>query len=692
MLLDENTRVVNLAEGLEIFEDREGAKDLADITTLKHGRWEINPSESVNAGYTESVFWVRAELINRSDRPLRFLVDVGYPVLDHVQTFAVRDGSLETWNLGDKRPYRERPLKSQGFVTPLTFSPGEALWFYARIQTTSSMQFPLRLFSPSAFLEKKQFSMMIQGLYFGSMIIMALYNLFLFVSVRESNYLYYVIYVVFQCVFLASVNGLTFKYLWPGAVYWNDQVIIVSLGVMIFSGCLSTVRFMKLSPADGLRYSMFMMFAVAALAIVILSFVLPFSAGVLLSMFLAVACFVFGLPVIVLRWSQGYSPGRFFSLAWLFLAGGAFVLAFNKIGLIPRSFATENSVQFGSVIQVMLLSFALADRLNTEKKEKIEAQNQALEEERNARIANEKAIMNERLAREAKEEALILQKKAADSLEREVEEHTGQLNEALTRVKGANNKIMSSLRYARMIQLAILPDIESARALIPGLVIWWVPRDLVGGDFYYIEPVRDGFIVAVADCTGRGVAGAFMTIIAGSELKRIVKDEDCHDPGDILVQLNKRIIKALRQDTKRSLADDSLDIGICVVNRKSRTLAYSGANIDMVYTVDGDVYTLKGDRKSVGSLSSSGHPGYAVQSLSIPGRMSVYIYTDGVTDQLGERSGQRFGSRRLKDLISEYSRLPVSVQCEIIKASSEVYRGGREQVDDMTMVAFEISI
>ena len=692
VFLDESTRTVNLAEGLELFEDPDGSKTFDEIRMLKKGRWEISQAESVNAGYTASAFWIRVELTNRSKKPLRFLVEVGYPVLDHVETFAVRENSVDTWDMGDKRPFRERPVDYPGFVTPLSFSPGETLSFYARIRTTSSMQFPLRLFSLASFLEMKQFSMMIQGLYYGSMIIMALYNLFLFVSVRESNYLTYVVYVVFQCLFLASMNGLTFQYLWPDSVSWNDQAIVVSLCVMIFSANFSIVRFMKLSPADGLRYSMFLMFAITAMAIVLLSFVLPFRLGILFTAFLILACFIFGLPVVILRWTQGYSPGRFFSLAWLFLGCGAIVLVFNKIGLIPRSFMTENSAQIGSALQVMLLSFALADRLNTEKKEKIDAQNLALEEERNARIANEKAIMNERLAREAREEALFLQKKAADSLEREVEEHTGQLNETLIRVKGANNQIMSSLRYARMIQMAILPDIESARTLIPGLVAWWAPRDLVGGDFYYIEPVRDGFLVAVADCTGRGVAGAFMTIIAGSELKRIVKGEDTHDPGDILVQLNKRIRKALRQDTKRSLADDGLDIGICVVNRKNRTLAFSGANIDMVYTMDGTVYTLKGDRKSVGFHTSSGHPGYAVQSLKIEGRMTVYIYTDGVTDQLGEGAGQRFGSRRLKELISEYSRLPVSVQCEIIKASSEVYRGGREQVDDMTMMAFEIKV
>ena len=689
VVLDDNTSDINLGRDREIFEDREGLKTLDDICSKGTGPWVVNTAENINFGYTDSVCWVRAGLVNRSSKPLRFLVEIGYPLLDYVHTFVVRENSRESWIMGDKKPYRERPVDHPCFITPVQLAPGEQLMFYARIKTTSSMQIPLHLYSPGHYLDSKQFFMMLQGLYYGSMVIMALYNFFLFLSVRESDYLYYVLYVAFQCLFLASVNGLAFKYFWPEAIRWNDQVIVATLGVMLFSGNFTAIRFMKLTKSNGKGYTALLMLGLASLAVTVMSGILPFRAGVLVSAFLAVVSFMAGIPLALTRWYRGFAPARFFSLAWISLACGVFVLVFNKLGLMPRNFITENSTQIGSVLQVMLLSFALADRLNTEKKEKIEAQNQALEEERNARIANEKAIRNERLAREAKEEALLIQKEAAENLEQVVMEHTGQLNETLARMNEANHQIMSSLRYAKMIQLAILPDLETARSVIPGLAIWWVPRDVVGGDFYFIEPIRDGFIVAVGDCTGRGVAGAFMTIIAGSELKRIVKGENCHDPGDILARLNKRVKQALKQDSKRSLSEDGLDIGVCVVNRDSLTLSYSGANIDLVYAIDGEIHTLKGDRKSVGYISL-GNIGYSVQSIGIERRMAVYIYTDGITDQLGERSGQRFGTRRLKDLISEYHRLPISVQCEIIKASSEVYRGGRDQVDDMTMVAFEV--
>jgi len=692
VVVDDNTVFISLGQHADVLEDREGELSFADVNSDNAKKlWVNSPSENINFGYTESVFWVRTEIVNRSSKDLKLLIEIGYPPLDFVHFFVLKAQKHEEWVMGDKLPYRDRPIDDPGFVCPIILSSGERVAFFAKVQTTSSMQIPLNIYSTEGFLQEKQIAMIFQGLYYGSMIIMVLYNFFLFLSVRESDYLYYVLYVFSQCLFFASFNGLSFKYFWPEATLWNDQAIVVSLSAMILSGNLFAIRFMKLTKGSGMSYTLFSMFAVAAFINMIIVTVIFYRVSVLLLMLLAVTNFIFGIPAVLLRWYRGFPPGRFFALAWLSLAGGVFVIVMNKIGFVPRNFMTENATQIGSVVQVMLLSFALADRLNMEKKEKIEAQYQAHEEERNARIANENALLNERLARETKEDAYLIQRKAAETLEQEVIARTGQLNETLAKVNDANQQIMSSLRYARMIQMAILPDPEKAKTWVPGLAIWWAPRDIVGGDFYFVDQIKDGFIVSVADCTGRGVAGAFMTIIAGSELKRIVKGEECHDPGEILTRLNRRVRRALRQDTRRAMSDDGLNIGICVVKRDSRTLCFSGAKIDMVYGINGEIHVLKGDRKSVG-YASGDNLGYSVKSMAIDKRMVVYIFTDGLTDQLGERSGQRFGTRRLKDLLMEHSRLPISVQCEIVKASSEVYRGERDQVDDITMLAFEVKV
>lgn len=690
--LDENTFFKSLVRYTDIWEDETGETTIDDVSAHDDGRHWVRPKgDTINLGYTRSVFWVRTVLVNRANKPMKFFVEIGYPFLDHVHVFVKKEKGQEQWIMGDKYPFTQRPIDEPGYAWPIEMTSGETVSVFARIKTTSSMQVPIALYSPGFFFEEKQRTMLFQGLYYGSMVIMVLYNFFLFLSVRESDYLYYALYVLSQCLFFVSFNGLSFKYFWPQATDWNDGVVVVSLAAMIFSGNLSAIRFMNLTKNSGRTYAVFLMLALAAVVLMLLSPWTPYRLGVATAMLLGVVSFLFGIPAVLVRWYKGFPPGRFFAFGWLSLACGAFVLVLNKTGFVPRNFLTEHAAQIGSVGQVMLLSFALADRLNMEKKEKIEAQITALEEERNARKANENALLNERLAREAKEESYLIQRKAAETLEQEVMERTGQLNETVAKVNEASQQMMSSLRYARMIQMAILPDVDKIRTWLPGLVVWWAPREIVGGDFYYADRIQGGYVVAVADCTGRGVAGAFMTIIAGSELKRIVKGEGCIDPGEILARLNRRVRKALRQDIRRTGIDDGLNIGVCVVNETSRTLWYSGAKMDLIYTLDHEVYILKGDRKSVG-YASVGDYGYSVQSMGIDRRISVYLCTDGITDQLGERSGQRFGTRRLKDLIAEHARLPISVQCEIIKASSEIHRGNRDQIDDMTLVAFDVAI
>jgi diguanylate cyclase len=186
--VNETARVLHLGKMTDYFEDREGSLDFNDILSgnMKEG-WRKNDTENINFGYTDSAYWIRTGLINTSSQKKKFFLEIGYPPLDHVQVFLEGKNVHVTWDLGDKRPFLDRPVDNQNFVVPVVMGPGEEMAFYARIRTTSSMQFPLTLFSTRAYIEIKQIEMMIQGLYYGSMIIMVLYNFFLFLSVRETE-------------------------------------------------------------------------------------------------------------------------------------------------------------------------------------------------------------------------------------------------------------------------------------------------------------------------------------------------------------------------------------------------------------------------------------------------------------------------------------------------------------------------
>ena len=215
------------------------------IDQLNRGRWLDNSKDSLSFGYTRSVYWFRMSLVNSDSQPQKRMLSIGYPVLDDIRVY--RNGQPETFlQLGDKIPFSQRPVPHRYFLLPVELQPGEQQHWLFRVDTSSSMQFPLILWQERALFIHEMGQLFGMGIYYGIMLIMVLYNLFVFLSVRESNYLYYVLYVASMTAFIGSLHGVNFQYLWPNAVHWNDQSIVVFLaGVVIFGG-LFTIKFLAL--------------------------------------------------------------------------------------------------------------------------------------------------------------------------------------------------------------------------------------------------------------------------------------------------------------------------------------------------------------------------------------------------------------------------------------------------------------
>ncbi len=252
----------------------------------------------------------------------------------------------------------------------------------------------------------------------------------------------------------------------------------------------------------------------------------------------------------------------------------------------------------------------------------------------------------------------------------------------------ANKRIMASIRYASMIQNSILPNPEDVRAYLPRSFFIWEPRDVVGGDIYYTDSFENGFILAVVDCTGHGVPGAFMTMIASSGLRRIIKDEGCRDPAEILKQLNFIVKTTLHQDKKHAVSDDGLDAAVCFADTGTSTLTFAGARLPLIYFRNEELHVIKGDKQSIGYRSSAQSFNFTNHTICIEKGMSFYIYSDGYTDQLGGNKRLSFGSKRLRELLKKIVRLPFEEQREILLQAYEEYRGKNERQDDVTVVGF----
>lgn len=267
---------------------------------------------------------------------------------------------------------------------------------------------------------------------------------------------------------------------------------------------------------------------------------------------------------------------------------------------------------------------------------------------------------------------------------------TRRLAEANLELEEANRHIMASIEYAQGIQRAFLPPPAAMNAHLRDYCIIWDPKDVIGGDLYWFQGRDDGFFLAVMDCTGHGVPGAIMTMIAGSSLDRVINDFQCTAPARVLGELNRLVRGSLARRRTSPLADDGLDIGLCRVERDARRLVFAGARIPLFVAEAGEVREIRGDRCSVGYRSSDPEHDFSEHVVELAPGQRFCLATDGFLDQPGGEKRFPFGKSRFKDCIREHFQLPFAEQKRLLRETFAAYKQEEPQVDDVTVIGFQI--
>lgn len=275
-------------------------------------------------------------------------------------------------------------------------------------------------------------------------------------------------------------------------------------------------------------------------------------------------------------------------------------------------------------------------------------------------------------------------------LEKQVRKRTEKLDKTLVEVKEANKTITDGIRYARRIQQSLLPDQNVVQSLLPESFIHWNPRFYVGGDIFNAFNKGDKTLISIVDCTGHGVPGALMTMLSTSILRNIVLVGGCFSPANVLQRLNISIKKNLHQDLTTTPSDDGLDAGICVIDHKAQTITFAGARLPLLYMKNGTLECIKGDRSSIGYRRSRVDFEFTEHLIHADCNTTFYMYTDGYTDQLGEKQHRSFGRRNLKEIIQDIHTKPLAEQKEILVQKFDEYKGSHEQVDDVTIMGFKV--
>lgn len=247
-----------------------------------------------------------------------------------------------------------------------------------------------------------------------------------------------------------------------------------------------------------------------------------------------------------------------------------------------------------------------------------------------------------------------------------------------------NQEILDSLHYAKNIQSAIMPHADSIDQLFKDGFVLYLPKDIVSGDFYFLEELNDRVYLAVADCTGHGVAGAFMSMVGTALLKQIILQNKFTDPAKILNELNEGIVEALRQ--KENSSHGGMDIAMCVIDKKEMTLRFAGANRPLHIVRNFNTELIKPDKLPIGGFNADENRTFNSQLVALEKGDNIYLYSDGYADQFGGMEGKKIMTKKFRELIQNMHDSPMKAQHETLLNFFNNWKGRYEQVDDVLVI------
>lgn len=386
ILLSENFRNIEVVSQARHFIDSQNTHDLESIQKLTASQWITPESANKSYGFTPETLWIELSIENNTPQLTRMALEIAYPNLDHVDFYEVSNNKLTNqYATGDKFPFHKRPIQHRNFVYPVDLEPGKSKTIYLRIKTSGSLQVPLTIWNRDFYFEDQQTLLVIDSLYFGAMFIMMIYNLFIFTTVRHPSYLVYSGVVLSVSGYVGALNGIGFQFIWPNAPQLNNYIVPVSIA---FSGLCSNLFSIFLL---NLRNKTPKLFRVVATVVAMWATILVAALTILdyhQAVTLAALFGSFSMSVTLFTGFyllfKGDHVARYYCLAMSCLMLSWILNSITKYGVISSNILLDHIVQVGSALEVLLLSFALADRINYERKAKEEAQQNALENERKA--------------------------------------------------------------------------------------------------------------------------------------------------------------------------------------------------------------------------------------------------------------------------------------------------------------------
>jgi diguanylate cyclase (GGDEF)-like protein len=406
--------------------------------------WKPLGAASVNLGFSRSSFWFTTTIAAGPDSPSELMLEQRYALMDEMDVHWHCDSGMQAhFSAGDSLPWSARPFPHPGFVFPLILPPGDTCRLLIRARNTEAMELPLVLWKKSSFHDEDRQRTLVDGVFFGVLLVMALYNFVLWLSVREDSYLYYAGFVLMLNLFFASQLGYLYQWTLGYFPYWHYlSVPLIIIGADVF-GSLFYLRFLRLRERMPRLAWIIYVTLVATVMSGLLSLMLDYQT--LIALVLAITGFnsLAGIVAAVYLSGQGSRPAQFLVMGWLAFIVCVIIMVLTKFGAMHSDFISEYGMRLGAAIEVVIFSFALSLRINEERRAKEQALLAAEQAQTQKVEAQALALASEREARSARELALEQQRKLNEQLEMMVHERTHELEDALQELERTNRELQT---------------------------------------------------------------------------------------------------------------------------------------------------------------------------------------------------------------------------------------------------------
>jgi len=650
--------------------------------------------------FAHSCIWFRITTDNRLSDSRIYLLNV--PEMkgkDSLNVFY----TLPSGEVIEKKSGILFPIPDRDFVykdwdaVKVTLYKGEQQNFYLRWRAEASVGAPhFQAFAHATLVRFDRFERMVLFGFIFTMLIISAFFLLLFATMQLRQYLYFALYIGSLVIFLFIADGYLDEFFWKENNFFlkfldKFQPYIMSWISIFF--LLFGIAYLELRKALKTWYtSVVVVLSLTGIRIllvfleVVFNYSYPaFIEGIFTIVWIftvgIIPLFILIMPAII-RIRSGFRPAWYFLVANLVLIPLIYVTLYYSLSsssvlsiyesILGRIFLSSG-MYIAAILQILIFSFGIAQKMRLDGIERKQIQEQIIQQ-------------------------LKVNEKLKDKVNRELEQ----------KVKERTRQITDSIDYAQRIQMAVLPRPEELDKIMPEYFIFFKPKDIVSGDFYWIKEVNKSLIIVAADCTGHGVPGAFMSMLGITLLDEHLGKGRLDAPGKILDNMRLKVKEMLVQKGQIEEQKDGMDMAVAIIDREKRELQFAGANNPLFLIRDSEqvadteteldapmvhngsrLFELKGDKQPIGVHWEESK--FTTHRIPLQDRDSLYVFTDGFIDQFGGEQRKKYKKRRYKELLLSIQNEPMDKQKQLLEKALESWRKDHEQIDDICIIGLRLA-